>query len=145
MSLTICLNCYLLYNTLEKSKSLIVKPQQLETIIGFKSEFVCVSNNPVQWLFENKALPDNAVTSRIPRTDKYVLEIYDVQLSNAGTYSCYSEVNNEIIFSEGVLHVIGKNIETNEYSLSNETFILCNWHFVFSWIIIFKCLGKFEN
>ena len=70
--------------------------------------FVCTSNKPVFWHFDQRELPPNAVTFSKKGSLRNTLTITDTLLDNAGSYQCSGSNKDTMVFEdEGYLTVLG--------------------------------------
>ena len=61
------------------------------------------------WTFENKPLPENAVTSKVEHTTVFRITINKVDMSNTGVYICSGTNSiNESVRAFGTLYVSGE-------------------------------------
>lgn len=90
-----------------KRKYEIYPPFQ-ETVVGETVHFKCSGEN-VKWTFEKEGLPLNAFIFKVSNgTFIHILEIHNVQLYNAGTYTCYRTFSNAYVEAGGILAVTSK-------------------------------------
>jgi len=83
-----------------------VFPAKQKTHIGGTVSFRCYSKSHVQWEFDSSTfLPRNAKLSALKIYSEYLLEIVNVTVDNAGTYTCRGSNGNHNFRSAGILIV----------------------------------------
>ncbi len=83
-------------------------PLEIVAIVGEKVEFLCLSEEPVVWLFNGESLPDDVIVEDSEQSNKHWLKIESVELSHDGIYSCYESLPSNIpirLLGEGELTV----------------------------------------
>ena len=86
-----------------------VTPPLQSSLVGDNVQFVCKSDKPVKWYFEDGDLFSNVQSDSQYGYKRHYLRITSVTYLNVGTYSCYGEIDPEIYFeAEGVLLVTGE-------------------------------------
>jgi len=79
----------------------------IEENAGENVLFKCTSVTKVEWKFNDKFLPVNSKEYKLS-INTYMLEIYNVQLDNAGFYECTGTTVEKVHFySRGYLSVKG--------------------------------------
>ena len=92
------------------SKPEKIRPSSQRVKEGGDATFACKAGEEVQWEFNGGAIPLNAIDSGMNSlTSEFVLTIHKVQLSNTGTYTCFGEEGDHIVFeAKGELIVTSK-------------------------------------
>ena len=84
--------------------------------VGDTVKFLCNTDITVAWNFKNGPLPNNALTGRMgkPHLQTWRLQwliLTDVQLENAGLYTCYGDPIDHISYEgDALLTVTGMHI-----------------------------------
>ena len=96
-------------------------PNNYSAVPGETVKYTCLSGSRVIWKFDNTDLPTNAFPSNESDENHLkVLQIYNVQIHNAGTYMCMGKINKKRYFeAHGVLHIDCK------YSFCARLTIIC--------------------
>ena len=80
--------------------------------VGETVTITCISETDTNWKFEAGSLPPNAKTWRFSQEKASSLVIVNVQLDNAGIYTCDGEEKTEediLLFQEEtILSIIGR-------------------------------------
>ena len=118
VTLEYCFNKHCVINIAVKLNNRVI-PKMLRTYIGEDVMFECNSDHNVTWDYNRDALPFNANPSNIPiykplHTNKhiYFLIINNVQIYNAGTYSCLGLVRD---------YYYGPDYENKKYFVDSGT------------------------
>ena len=85
-------------------------PKVFTSHLGATVNYMCISDVPPKWFYEGGALPANVDIYRLKQYRQYWLRINDVDMFNAGEYTCHGEdMNNRVAFTDTVhLKVIRK-------------------------------------
>ena len=92
-----------MYHYTVKTKGRVI-PKKQTAIVGDRVKFTCISETVAKWSFENNLL-FNAEISTYPGVDNTHVILDNVQLENAGTYSCVGKYDFNHFEESAVLDV----------------------------------------
>ena len=83
-------------------------PRYQRVYAGAEATFSCKVITNLIWSFNDGPLPENTKTGKFG-DKKYYIRIENVQMENAGTYTCSGMYGSNIIKAVGELEVMGKS------------------------------------
>jgi len=90
-----------------------VFPSKKSILKGESAEFVCLSNQEVQWDWNGQSLPQTAIEKRANNNSLMnILLINKARLNDAGTYSCSLYDQRELVFRYQVILEVNGNVLT---------------------------------
>ena len=91
--------------------------------MGETAEFFCEVNKNVTWTQNDESLPDNIKLGKFNSNEHY-LRIRNIQIWNAGIYTCFGLLDELIVKAIGKIDVFGKFYPTFWFSQTSTIIIM---------------------